>query len=185
MNIKAYIESMNNLNLTVKEFIENGWSRELAKEDSLRFTLPIKSDNFDESGPIVSLIRNCDTSHFRVFSFTFDEINEIGPYVIFGNRDADYLGIYKETDEIHRLLYTNIMEFEMGELEKIEDVLPASTGQQEYLKALYHAAELSRELSKGDVTLDDESTVKKYVDRCASTAGGDRYYDFWNIFINS
>ena len=187
MNIKAYIGSLDKLNLTLEELTRNGRSIELAEEYVSTFSLPLKSDSSDENepSPILRIIENCDTRHFNIFRFRFTEINDIGPYILFGEKDSNYLGIHKETQEIHHILYPYVMEYEMGESEEIEDTMPASIGQQEYLEAVYHTAELLQKVLKEEFTLNDTEIVEKYVDRCTSIAGGTKYFDFWNMFINS
>ena len=186
MNINAYIQKLNNLNLTIEELLQTGSSEELAEEDSRRFALPIKTESFNENEPILSIAENCNLQYFNIFFFTFSEINDIGPYIIFGNREADYLGIHKDTDEVYWILYTNVIEYEMGELEEDEivNIIPASAGQQEFLEALYYAAKLTRKLMKQEATLNDKNVVEEYIESCTKAAGGEKYREFWDIFIN-
>ena len=73
----------------------------------------------------------------------------------------------------------------MGDLEAIEETIPASAGENEFLKAVYHVAELLQKMLRNELTLNDTEITEKYVERCAYIAGGNKYREFWNIFINS
>ncbi len=185
MDVKNYIEMLNNLTLSPEELIKNGHPKEIAKENSLMFYLPTKSDRFNENKPIASIIENCDTQYFEISAFRFTEIDDIGPYILFGEKDSNYLGISKDTGEIHHILYPYIMEFKMGDPEAIEETIPASAGENEFLKAVYHVAEMLQKMLKDEFTFNDTEITEKYVERCASIAGGSKYREFWNIFINS
>ena len=184
MDVKNYIEMLNNLTLSPEELIDNGHPKEIAKENSLMFYLPTKSDRFNENMPIASIIENCDTQYFEISAFRFTEIDDIGPYILFGEKDSNYLGISKDTGEIRHILYPYIMEFKMGDLEAIEEALPAAAGESEFLKAVYHVAEMGQKILKNEFTIYDTEITEKYVERCASIAGGNKYREFWNIFIN-
>ena len=57
-------------------------------------------------------------------------------------------------------------------------------GENEFLKAVCHVAEMVQKMLKDESTPRDIEITEKYVERCASIAGGSKYREFWNIFIN-
>lgn len=192
MNIDKYIKSLKSLNPNREELTKQNLEEELIQLWENAFTIvPIKiiSDGLDEYHPIVSLIKNYDTTKFNVFSFRFlESIQTAQKYLLFAEYEADSLAIHEPSGEVFMIAYYDLLiplGIEEGEEEEISYLTPASINQESFLEGLYHAVELSSLSLKGKIDLRKNIDVRKeYASKAIEKAGGSKYEQFWCTLLD-
>ena len=188
-NLKTYIQNLEKINPTREELDKTEFSRFASDKYISTFTISIISpDKLDESNPVLTIVRNCDTTAFEVFSIAFSkEIEGIYSYKIFGRDEADKLALNEKTGEIVKIIYTALFDYEedvQGEKGIDEEyILPVASSQENFLKALYYACSLQSKIIKEEIDLRSEKDLEKrceFAEQCTQEAGGDRYYSFWH-----
>ncbi len=176
MKLIDYIEKLKSLHPPSDGSIRRELDQSLNETDPYSFSLSLKNYPIEdvELTPI-SIIENCNVSKFEVFTFRFTSmVKNILQFTIFGENEADSIDIDNDTNEVVQILYTNIGDFELGYIDEFENITPVAKTQEEFLSALYIAAEISSEVLKSPLSFTSIDLIKRidYSKRCMQAAGG-------------
>ncbi len=183
MNVLAYIDKLKKLNPTRDELIQSGILEELVDRFANLFSIELFNANIDDQNPVLSITKNCNTANFTIFHFNFlREVKEILQFSIFGENEADSVAINNNTGEIVDILYTDIGDYELGDIDELTHITPVAFDQESFLEALYLAAKLSVKIIKNEGALKSKINID-YAEKCIIKAGGEKYRQFWWWFL--
>ena len=192
-NLKRYIQDLEKVNPTKDDLAKTEFSYHASDKYISTFTIKITdSDKLDEINPVFTIVKECDTATFEVFSIAFSkEISSIHSYKVFGRDEADALAVDEKTNEVVKILYTALYEYETEVSDNVEIneecIMPVANSQESFLKALYHACVLQSRIIKEEIDFRSEEDLEercKLAEQCTKEAGGDKYYNFWHQLSN-
>lgn len=174
MTAADFVTNLEQLTPTYDDFKGMKVSDEFIKKEINHYKLISKgTGTLQINNEILTLINEFDVSNIEIGMVTLNnKIKEDNKYYFFGRFEVDNLVIEKDTGII------KLLEYEIN-----HEMQVCAENSSKFLDALIVAAKHFRNCLFSDDLFDDQVEVCKVAKECADLAGGDKYLDFYKMYI--
>ncbi|MEO9477613.1 MAG: hypothetical protein ABJG41_18855 [Cyclobacteriaceae bacterium] len=181
MDLSKFALEARKYRFKAEELLSYGYTQEdLAYYNSLNdlpenIYLEIGSDKLEDSLPYLKL---------EVFTFRFfSKLRQVGDFLIFGENEADSIGYKSNGGFVFQILYTDVEDYVLGDINEITHLKPIASSVQDFLKALEVCLEYQKRMILEK--LKSKKRVDEISNQAAALAGDKEYAFFWSNLIDT